>query len=161
MFLCKGSKYFQLLWPCSLCSLHHNYSMWESNLRWHINKRCDWVPISPFKCHVYASGNILLLSIQFRPPMDIFNPLLIYYKSSPLILFSIQFWLRRRFNISILNPLKVLSVFFALFEFLCLYTTVMGGWGGQETHPSPHNFCPIKGLLKWADCSSPLAPGYC
>ena len=35
--------------------------MWESNLRWHINKRCDWVPISPFKCHVYASGNILLL----------------------------------------------------------------------------------------------------
>ena len=41
--------------------LHHNYSMWESNLRWHINKRCDWVPISPFKCHVYASGNILLL----------------------------------------------------------------------------------------------------
>lgn len=27
MFLCKGSKYFQLLWPCSLYSLHHKYSV--------------------------------------------------------------------------------------------------------------------------------------
>lgn len=39
-----------------------------------------------------------------------------------------------RSNISILNPLKVLSVFFALFEFLCLCTTVMGpGEGRKQT----------------------------
>ena len=49
-----------------------------------------------------------------------------------------------RFNISILNPLNVLSVFFALFESLWLYTTVTevgpgrgGGGGGQGAHPSP------------------------
>lgn len=62
-----------------------------------------------------------------------------------------------RFDTAFLNPLNVLSVFFALCEFLWLYTTVIGvgreneGVGREHTLVQS-NVCPKKELLTWAAC---------